>query len=254
MNPYQECYLHEMPILYAVLRPIECELLNKIQWQTPILDVGCGDGFFSSVAFPDRKLELGIDPNQKSVEIAKQRGNYKEVICTTADKIPYSEASFGSAFANCVMEHIDDDLSALKEISRVLKPKGIFAFGVPSIYFEDMLLGSKLLGKSYKKFFTKICRHKHYRSIDQWQGIIEEVGMRLISSNYYINPCGLRQIELAHYWEFPRILIKKIFGKWVLKPEKRIKKHGLPLANLLKENLEANLESGAYLFIIAQKI
>jgi len=254
MNLYQEKYLREMPILYAVLRPIECELLNKIDWQSPILDVGCGDGFFSQVAFPGKTIDVGIEPNQKAANLAKMRGNYKEVICSTADKIPYQGNFFGSAFANCVMEHINDDVKALKEISRVLKPGGIFAFGVPSIYFEDMLFGSRLFGKLYKNFFTKVCRHTQYRSTDQWQSIIKEAGLHLFSSKYYINSNGLHQIEFAHYWEFPRFLIKKIFGKWVLSPEKRIKKHQQALFDLLDQNLKADLETGAYLFIIAQKI
>lgn len=39
-------------------------------------------------------------------------------------QIPFEDASFDVVFCNHVMEHVDNDIAACKEINRVLKPKG----------------------------------------------------------------------------------------------------------------------------------
>ncbi len=41
------------------------------------------------------------------------------------------DSSFDCVFCNSVLEHVDDYLSALKEITRILKPAGILLLGLP---------------------------------------------------------------------------------------------------------------------------
>lgn len=57
--------------------------------------------------------------------------------------IPFEEASFDVAFCNHVMEHVDDDIKAMSEIYRVLKPGGWailqipFFHPIPDVTIED---------------------------------------------------------------------------------------------------------------------
>jgi SAM-dependent methyltransferase len=47
--------------------------------------------------------------------------------------LPFSDASYDCVFASHVLEHIKDDMRALQEISRVLKPGGLAVLPVPLV-------------------------------------------------------------------------------------------------------------------------
>ncbi len=57
--------------------------------------------------------------------------------------IPFDENSFDVVFCNHVLEHVDDDIRALEEMKRILKPGGWAILQVPFFYpfpkktFED---------------------------------------------------------------------------------------------------------------------
>lgn len=45
--------------------------------------------------------------------------------------MPIKDESFGCVFCSGVLEHVDDYLTALKEMTRILKPGGILLLGLP---------------------------------------------------------------------------------------------------------------------------
>lgn len=55
-----------------------------------------------------------------------------------ATRLPFAEASFDCVVTSEVLEHIDNDVAALSELVRVLKPGGIFAATVPSWFPEKI--------------------------------------------------------------------------------------------------------------------
>lgn len=100
----------------------------------PILDVGCGEGYYSSRLARAMGAELtGLDISKEAVRCAA--GKYKDALwlCATAAHIPVEDASVGtltSLFA----------LTLPEEYHRVLKPGGLY-FQV--LAAEDHLLGLK---------------------------------------------------------------------------------------------------------------
>lgn len=100
----------------------------------PILDVGCGEGYYSSRLAKAMGAELtGLDISKEAVRCAA--GKYKDALwlCATAAHIPVEDASVGtltSLFA----------LTLPEEYHRVLKPGGLY-FQV--LAAEDHLLGLK---------------------------------------------------------------------------------------------------------------
>ena len=64
-------------------------------------------------------------------------------------QIPFDQDTFDVVLCNHVLEHVDDDIKAMNEIHRVLKPKGFailqvpFFNPVPAITFEDRNITDK---------------------------------------------------------------------------------------------------------------
>ncbi len=67
-------------------------------------------------------------------------------------KLPYKDNTFDIVTAFDVVEHIDDDVMAVSEIHRVLKPGGKFLFSVPAFQF---LFSSHDRALHHKRRYTK---------------------------------------------------------------------------------------------------
>ena len=126
------------PIVEAV-----CAAAEK--WaEGPVLDVGCGEGYYSSRVARRLNTELtGLDISKEAVRCAA--GKYKDArwICGTAAKLPVADGAAGlvmSMFALTVPE----------EFCRVLKDNGVF---IQVLAAEDHLLGLK--GIIYPEVFRQ---------------------------------------------------------------------------------------------------
>lgn len=93
-----------------------------------ILDVGCGTGRSLPILAKYSKKVIGIDSSPSMLQLSehickKYKINY-ELILGDIQKLPLSSNSVNGVFLNMVLHHLSDPFSAIKEISRVIKPKG----------------------------------------------------------------------------------------------------------------------------------
>lgn len=106
-----------------------------LEEEDKILDMGCGDGFYLYLLSKlNLKFELtGVDINERALESAKVHLKGKRIRLIQADilNLPFPEASFDKIIASEVLEHVGDDVLALKELHRVLKKGGILVLSVP---------------------------------------------------------------------------------------------------------------------------
>ena len=93
-----------------------------------VLDVGCGDGQISRALAAAGASVVGIDPTERNLEVARQRGGGPEYLKAGADDLPFDDDSFDAVVACLVFEHIDDLDAAIAEVARVLRPGGQFSF------------------------------------------------------------------------------------------------------------------------------
>jgi len=242
-----------------LLRAVEARLYQDfLPLDEPVLDVGCGDGHFASVAFP-RPLATGIDPAAAVLREARGRDAHRLVVQAMGDVLPYADGTFATVVSNSVLEHIPDLDPVMAEVARVLRPGGRFVFCVPSDYFLAFLSISRGLrraglsgpARSYEGFFNRISRHHHCDDPATWQARLDAAGLKLVKHWYYFSQGALATLEWGHYFGLPSLLVKKLFGRWILAPTR---------ANLwLTERLvrryydEPLPERGAYLFFIAEK-
>jgi ubiquinone/menaquinone biosynthesis C-methylase UbiE len=152
-----------------VRRATISKYLNQhISQGASLLDIGCGFGEVLS-CLPKTYRLYGMDYSYSNVLVAQRiLKDTAEVKQGSIYEIPYETASEDICLCLEVLEHIDDDGRALREIVRVLKPGGILITSVPYTYywpqyeklighfrhytrrsFEDILRGAGLTIKDY---------------------------------------------------------------------------------------------------------
>lgn len=108
-----------------------------------ILDIGCGDGEYTSLFCKNNNKVVGIDVRNYVNPVFKKF----EFIQANAEKLPFSDNSFNLVISFDVIEHIKDDEKAIKEIYRVLKPGGRIFLETPNkerlSYYLLKLIGKK---------------------------------------------------------------------------------------------------------------
>lgn len=95
-----------------------------------LLDAGCGTGG-NLRAFGHLGTASGIDDSPEAVAVCHARG-FPQVVQGTLDRLPYADAAFDLVLATDVLEHVDDDVAALRELRRVVAPSGVLVVTVPA--------------------------------------------------------------------------------------------------------------------------
>jgi SAM-dependent methyltransferase len=95
-----------------------------------ILDAGCGSGR-NMVELARYGSVSAIELSEASVALARAR-DAGEVVEGSVLQMPYADASFDLATSLDVIEHLDDDVGALRELRRVVAPGGALLTTVPA--------------------------------------------------------------------------------------------------------------------------
>lgn len=101
-----------------------------------ILDIGCGEGFYALIFDKVYGCKVtAIDYDEEILTMAKDwlsdSKNIKFEIGNICD-LKYADNTFDKIVCSEVLEHIDDHITATKELYRVLKPDGILGVTVPN--------------------------------------------------------------------------------------------------------------------------
>ena len=96
-----------------------------------------------------------------------------------ATRLPFADDSFDCVVTSEVLEHIHDDVAALSELVRVLKPGGTFAATVPSWLPEKI---NWMLSDEYHAPFV-VGGHVRIYTADDLRAKISEQGLRISSQH-----------------------------------------------------------------------
>ena len=132
-----------------------------------------------------------------------------------AETLPFTDCSFDAVVALDVLEHLDDDLGAAREIRRVLKPGGAAVIFVPAL---DILWGHNDVISHHRRRYTK----------QGLQNVLTAAGFRLSHLSYFnlllflptlavrlldrLMPQVTRRIEYQQQPTRLNALLTKIFG------------------------------------------
>lgn len=121
----------------------------KVSKLGAVLDVGCGNGFYSSLWALLAERVIGIDEEEEAL-LQHSRGLTRARALTSQlapkpveirhgcmQKIPLEDQSVDLLFSSWVLEHVMDVPAALKEACRVVKPGGIQVHVIPD--FRDKI-------------------------------------------------------------------------------------------------------------------
>lgn len=259
MKDYLWLNLKDLPYFRALLRAVEARFYQDVELPGPVLDVGCGDGHFASIAF-DYPLDIGMDPWWSPLGEAAGRKPYKLLVQAEGHDTPFPSAFFGSAISNSVLEHIPDLEPVLTEVARVLKPGAPFYFCVPNHNFLSSLAVGRIFdrmrlksaGDSYRSFFNRIARHYHCDSPEVWKGRLGNCGFEVVQWWHYYSPAAMQVSEWGHYLGLPALVSHKLTGHWILAPTR----WNLGITyNLIKRHYEEDprCEDGVCTFYIARR-
>jgi SAM-dependent methyltransferase len=95
-----------------------------------ILDAGCGSGR-NMVALARRGAVTGVEPAAASLQVARERAVGAVVPGSLDEPLPFPDGAFELAVALDVLEHVEDDGAALRELARVIAPGGRLLVTVP---------------------------------------------------------------------------------------------------------------------------
>lgn len=110
------------------------------EWLAPrdgdhILDGGCGRGFYLKFIRQVCRARLaGVELELPYARIAKAAlagETDVRLVNGSLYDLPFPAETFDKAILSEVLEHVDDDVKALRSVARVLKPGGLIAITVP---------------------------------------------------------------------------------------------------------------------------
>jgi len=114
---------------------IMSDIVNELNLRSKnILDIGCYDGTFLSLIKNRNNNFYGIDASKYGIGEALKKGiKAKLFFFDDKTKIPFKSGFFDLIIAGEIIEHIYDTDFFLKEIFRLLKPRGYLLLSTPNI-------------------------------------------------------------------------------------------------------------------------
>jgi len=98
-----------------------------------ILDIGCGTGHLAGELMRRGYQAWGVDLSSAMVEYAREHYNPEQFRVGDIERIPFPDNTFDGVMCLGVMEYLEKDEPALREMWRVLKPGGRAVITTPSI-------------------------------------------------------------------------------------------------------------------------
>jgi SAM-dependent methyltransferase len=131
-----------------------------------------------------------------------------------ATRLPFRDGAFDVIVTSEVLEHIQDDVAALAELHRVLKPGGTFAATVPSWFPEKI---NWMLSSEYHAPFVE-GGHVRIYSSTELRAKVRAAGMKIIASHrahglhspYWWLRCAVGPAREDH----PLVMRYKKFLEW----------------------------------------
>ncbi len=164
------------------------EWRSMLEWLDPdegekILDVACGRGALSLKIAEKRCEVLGIDLSGNAINSAKRLAEREGIGCEfkvgDAEDLPCLDGYFDKVVCSSSLEHFKDDIKALKEMRRVLKPNGSVVLTTDSFTYP--------INDELKKKHREIAYVVNYYTLENLKERFEIAGFDMVRAEYLLN-------------------------------------------------------------------
>lgn len=179
------------PVRLAFFKRIACRLSRNDLQGNSFLDVGCGGGFLTEEFCWLGLSATGIDASYKSLMTAKKHVEQKRdgasinYVHAFAEILPFRDAYFSFIACCDMLEHAAEPRTVLSEISRVLKPGGIFFYETINRTFISWIMTIKAMQEWKSTRFVP-------QGVHSWDMFIKPKELVEMMAS-----CGLRNKEIA---------------------------------------------------------
>ncbi len=194
-------------------RSFEYAGYRRFKLQEPVLDIGCGDGQFFRLLWPDITRVDGVDFSPETAEAARRSGVYVTVHNAPADKMPIHHKAYASAFANCSLEHMNNLPGVINAIAQNLKPGAPFVLSVVTDKFITWQMLPLLVEKAGAPDLAKRLRQEHidYHNlvnalpVETWAAMLQTGGFE-VEEHIAIAPENMSRLILLfdQLWHVPQ--------------------------------------------------
>lgn len=165
---------------------------------------------------------VGTDASPEAVRFCEERGLGPIHLCDVCS-LPFDDDRFDFALATDIIEHVDDDAAALREITRVIRPGGHILVTVPAF----PVLWSRQ---------DDIAHHKRRYRMPGLRRRLSEAGLEIIQS-YYFN----------YLLFLPILVVRKVCGALGIHVENENAMTTGAVNTLLQYVFEADIRTARYL-------
>ncbi|MDI6840247.1 MAG: class I SAM-dependent methyltransferase [bacterium] len=132
---FRSVFAHPDNIRLVTQGPIIKDYLTCVGEVTPplhwVIDVGCGTGRYTEWLTKKSDFVVGMDINWSGLERVKAKNIPVSLVQSVAEALPFKNLSFDFVLCTEVLEHIENDKLALKEMFRILMPGTSLLLSVP---------------------------------------------------------------------------------------------------------------------------
>lgn len=159
-----------------------------------LLDVGCGGGLLSERFANLGCTVTGIDRSVPTLAAARAHAEKAGLVIDylegSAESLPFQERQFDVVCCCDVLEHVDDLDVVVREISRVLKPGGVFFFDT-----INRTLRSKLVAIKFAQDWrlTRLI----LRDVHVWEKFVRPGELALAMEKHGMSKCNLAGLSPA---------------------------------------------------------
>jgi 2-polyprenyl-3-methyl-5-hydroxy-6-metoxy-1,4-benzoquinol methylase len=163
-----------------------------------VLDVGCGDGFFTTAMWQRGATVIGADLSAEMLAAARHRAESHGAqimwVRAAEEHLPFRPGEFDVVMAVTVLCFISDPQHAVREMARALRPQGRLLLGE---------LGEWSLWAIWRRlrgwFGVQRWRAAHFFTLSEMRQLTEGAGLRLrlVRGCIYYPPVGLAARALS---------------------------------------------------------
>ncbi|MHB8689937.1 MAG: class I SAM-dependent methyltransferase [Solirubrobacteraceae bacterium] len=141
-----------------------------------VLDLGCGAGEFTALISESGANVIGAEVAEAAILIAQRKYPDEDFRLVPFDgELPFEDGSFELIWASEVIEHVADTERWLREVHRILGPRGTLLLTTPAHGRLRLLLGG------IERYSPPLGDHLHLYTSRSLAGVLSELGFAQVT-------------------------------------------------------------------------